>query len=288
MDTRINRLAVTLIVSALGGPALAQAPAELPWHAPEPVADAPAKLPAPATEPRVTVGPPAPANGQTPNGPTTGNGVHPNHRPPQPTAGAPGKACNGDGRWMRNDAGRCSTGSSYFHPANWLQPVPSQPLGSLVAEHYRQHVSNAQAVRMILFDFDFVAGDDALNDKGKQRLIQIAAAWGQCPFPVVVERTPCTPALAEARREAVLKTLASFGVPATSDRVVIGSMVANPLAGPEAEIIYSNLQQQTQFLGLPYYISGLSSGGTSGGQGNTGSGSGNGSGTGSGSNSGKQ
>ena len=60
-------------------------------------------------------------------------------------------------------------------------------------------------------------------------------------FPVIVERTPANPALADARRLAVLKQLTKGGITISPERVVIGAPIANGLRGSEAEIIYQNL-----------------------------------------------
>src|SRR5207253_81547 len=111
--------------------------------------------------------------------------------------------------------------------------------------HQRRQVENAAAVKMMLYDFDFVAGSDLLNVRGQDRLREIAAMCFQLPFPVVIERMPLTPALAEARRATVLKALAQAAFPVPPERVVIGGHMTNPLSGVEAGRIYWAMVERT-------------------------------------------
>jgi hypothetical protein len=120
-----------------------------------------------------------------------------------------------------------------------------------VYAHYNTHVANAAAARMVLYDYDFVPGGAALNYRGRDRLAQIQAMLPCNGFPVVIERTPDCPPLADARRLAVLSELAHGPVPTPAERVVVGPPIAIGLQGVEAEIIYSNLLRQTANRGLP-------------------------------------
>jgi hypothetical protein len=75
---------------------------------------------------------------------------------------------------------------------------------------------------------------------------KIAALLAHNGFPVIVERTPSNPALAEARRLVVLNQFGQGGIILPPGRVVIGAPIANGLRGVEAEIIYQNLLSQTR------------------------------------------
>jgi hypothetical protein len=114
---------------------------------------------------------------------------------------------------------------------------------------------------MVLYHYDFDPDGEHLTVRGHDRLAQIAAMLPCNAFPVVVERTPTNPALAEKRRHVVLNELAkgTFAVPA--ERVLIGPPVANGLAGPEAVIIYQNLLANTSAKGPPVQASGGGGGG---------------------------
>src|SRR5438270_189787 len=74
------------------------------------------------------------------------------------------------------------------------------------------------------------------------------------PIPVIVERTPEEPALAESRRYAVLAQLARGPMPVTSDRVLIGVPKPVGLTGSDAQIIAGNSLGRTQGYGPPIPI----------------------------------
>ncbi|HET6574295.1 MAG TPA: hypothetical protein VFG68_11865 [Fimbriiglobus sp.] len=147
------------------------------------------------------------------------------------------------------------------------------PLGMSVSMHYETHIANGVAARMTLYDYDFYRGGDQLNVRGKDRVRQIAALMGSHPFPVVVERMPYAPGLADARRRAVLAELAAVMPRVPVERVVIGPPIAVPLRGVEAELVYQNLLLQTGTAGAyPGTGAGPGTGTTSAGSGSRGGG----------------
>jgi len=119
------------------------------------------------------------------------------------------------------------------------------PLGQFLYEHGKTQVANGTAARMTLYHYDFVEGRNALNQRGKDQLAKIAALLPHNFFPVVVERTPEAPDLAEARRLLVLNELARSSFPIPRERVMVGVPMAEGLSGVEAEIVYRNLIGQT-------------------------------------------
>jgi hypothetical protein len=151
------------------------------------------------------------------------------------------------------------------------------PLGASVAAHYKTHVANGDAARMVLYHYDFVEGSDMLNLHGRDKLAEIGGMLPHNFFPIVVERTPACPHLAEARRVMVLNELthSPFRIPA--ERVVIGPPIANGMLGVEAEVVYTNQISQVQSGGSP-----SAGGGVGGGQAILGSGTGAGTGAASG------
>jgi hypothetical protein len=123
------------------------------------------------------------------------------------------------------------------------------PLGHFVNLHIAVQTSNGVAARMMLYDYDFDCGSDRLNIYGKDRLRQMGHWLASTPFPLIVERTPRRPGLAEARGLAVFRELAAMGVSIAPERLLVGPPTITPLNGVEAEAVYHNLLQQTQSRG---------------------------------------
>jgi hypothetical protein len=122
-------------------------------------------------------------------------------------------------------------------------------LGQYLYEHGRTMVANGDASRMVLYDYDFVEGGAALSPRGKDQLAKIQAMLPQNFFPLVIERTPAAPALAQSRRQQVLKELAKSTFPIPPERVVVGQSTADGLRGVEAELIHKNMITHTQNAG---------------------------------------
>jgi hypothetical protein len=138
------------------------------------------------------------------------------------------------------------------------------PLGYWVYAAYRTHVANAEAAGMVLSCYDFLDGSDVLNPRGKMRLAHIGALLPRNFAPVIIEPTGCAPALAEARRLAVLNALAQGPFPIPPERVVVGPPISVPLTGIEALYVYQNLLSQTRSQGTTGGLGGGSIGGTVG------------------------
>jgi hypothetical protein len=130
---------------------------------------------------------------------------------------------------------------------------------------------------MVLYHYDFIGNTAALNTHGQDHVAKIGALLAHNGFPVIVERTPLNPALAEARRLAVLNQFGREGITLPPGRVVIGAPIANGLRGAEAEIIYQNLLSQTRERGQ---VTGAASGLLGAPTTSTGAGGGTGGGTG--------
>ena len=156
---------------------------------------------------------------------------------------------------------------SLLHPVTW----PEVPLGNSVALHTETQITNAMAGRMVLHDYDFVPGTAELNDRGRDRVHQIAVLLPHNRFPVIVERLTRAPELAEERRRTVLTALGVSAGRVPPERVVVGPSPSYPLQGPEAERVYYNLLQLTESAGtVP--ATGVRNGSTSGVVGGTGTG----------------
>jgi hypothetical protein len=221
----------TMLMAAVG-PALAQDAVKLPAIATEIAPSRQESLP----PPRPAGGTPAVVYvGQVDGSPTQGTVACPVAHP----------------SWWK----RCKTRlSSCFGYESEFEAVP---LGAFVDAAYRNHIANGDAARMVLYHYDFVGNTATLNTHGQDQVAKIAAMLGHNGFPVIVERTPGNPALAEARRLAVWNQLGGAGSVIPPERIVVGASIANGLHGGEAEIIYLNLLSQTREKGL---VTGAASG----------------------------
>jgi hypothetical protein len=102
-------------------------------------------------------------------------------------------------------------------------------------------VGNGVGARMTLYRYDFFEGSDQLTPRGRDQLAKIATQLPVTFFPVVVERTLDDPALAEARRAAILAELAKGAFPVPAERIVVGAPSALSLRGIEAEVIAQSM-----------------------------------------------
>lgn len=129
-----------------------------------------------------------------------------------------------------------------------------RPLGASLYDHGRTMVANGAAARLTLLRYDFVDGSTQLNSRGQDQLTRAAIQLANSPYPLLIERDPDRPGLAEQRRLAVLAALATGPVPVTSDRVVVGDPIAHGLSGIEAHIIGDNGLNRTEKFGPPIPI----------------------------------
>jgi hypothetical protein len=125
------------------------------------------------------------------------------------------------------------------------------PLGHSVYLNGRTQVENGEAVRMVLYHYDFEEGGARLTLRGRDQLAKIADLLPRNFFPVVIERTPEMPELAEARRMFVLQALAQGPFPVPPERVLVSAPPTPGLRGFEAEIIYRNQIGVTRSAGTP-------------------------------------
>lgn len=130
-----------------------------------------------------------------------------------------------------------------------IEGPDGQPFGLSVTSHFEGHVMAGTAARMVFHDFDFLPGSDRLNYRGMDQVRQVARLMGISPAPVVIERLPRDPNLAERRRMAVMAALASVDPSVSPARVVVAEPLAYPLRGSEAELIYRTMVRQTESMG---------------------------------------
>jgi hypothetical protein len=125
----------------------------------------------------------------------------------------------------------------------------SQPLGTSVCANARAMTANGEVARMVLYQCDFIEGNDRLNLKGADQLAKIATLMPTNFAPVLVERTPGIPGLDEARRTTVLNELSRYSFSVPPERVVVGVPPAFGLDGGEADLVHLNLFSQTKAMG---------------------------------------
>lgn len=151
---------------------------------------------------------------------------------------------------MRSWLWRRSQGKLLGYPEEF-QP---RPLGSSVYSMGRTMAANGAEARLALYDYDFAPGSAELTERGRDQLAKAAAQMAASPYPLIVERTPDDPALAEARRRAVLGALASASLPVGADRVLVGQPLPFGMSGVNAQIVNANALNRTQQYGPPIPI----------------------------------
>jgi hypothetical protein len=166
--------------------------------------------------------------------------------PPGTPACTPGH-CHHRGYIARRNCKRCLQEHFFGYPEQF---IPT-PLGGYLYAANNMQVGNGAAVRMTLYAYDFVDGSDQLSLRGMDQLAKIASQLPATFFPVVIERTPTNPTLAESRRVAVLTALARGTFPVPPERVVVAAPTAIPLRGVEGELITINQLARTAAGGPP-------------------------------------
>jgi hypothetical protein len=131
------------------------------------------------------------------------------------------------------------------HALGYLEEFNEWPLGASLYAHGRTQVANGLAAQQVFYAYDFVEETGRLNTRGQDKLARIAAELPASCHPVIVERTPANPALAESRRMTVLAELGKFPFPVPPERIVVGAPISIGLDGEEANVLYGN---QLQFL----------------------------------------
>jgi hypothetical protein len=164
-----------------------------------------------------------------------------------PSAAEPGCDCadrRGLSRWAHHKQ-RCKQ-RLQRHFLGYADEFIERPLGAALYATNRAQVANGEAAMMVFYHYDFIDKTSTLNLKGMDKLREISSLLPVNFAPVIVERTPGAPSLAEARRLTVLAELARSTFPIPAERVVIGPAIATGRTGTEAIIMYGNRLSATQ------------------------------------------
>ncbi|MBS0265738.1 MAG: hypothetical protein JSS02_27655 [Planctomycetes bacterium] len=164
-------------------------------------------------------------------------------------------------RWHANCKARAQ--EKYW---GYPEEFEDAPLGLMVNSHYSAAIARGQEARMVLWQYDFVAGSSELKPRGRGQLARMTQWLAVNQFPICIEPTPYAPELAEARRQVVWHELSLGPCPVGLDRVVVGLPGGYGLETADALVIDRNRVSQTLSRGAAAL-------------GGSGSGSGSGSGT---------
>jgi hypothetical protein len=136
------------------------------------------------------------------------------------------------------------------YPNSFIEP----PLGYYATEQLSVQVGKADWHRFMLYQTDFLPGTNVLSPNGASRfniMLKRVCAW---PGPVTIEWTPDQPAVAEARRKAVLAMLQQAGQPFVPERVVIGPSPYPGGVGNEPANFYNNMTIRSQMASPTYAL----------------------------------
>jgi hypothetical protein len=135
------------------------------------------------------------------------------------------------------------------YPPTFIEP----PLGSYVNRQFAVQVSKADPHRFTVYHTDFLPGTDRFSPIGASRFNLMYGRLPAWAGPIFVEWTPDQPELAEARRQAIVATLASAGVEWPAERVLIGPSRYPGAMGVEAINNYTNTigRSQTAAVSFP-------------------------------------
>ena len=128
------------------------------------------------------------------------------------------------------------------YPETFIEP----PLGYYLNEQFAVQVAKADTHRFTLYRSDFLPGTSLFSPIGASRFNIMSARMPGWLGPITVEWTPEQPALAEARRATIVKTLIDAGQPALADRVLIAPSMYPGAIGIEAANNYLNAITRAQ------------------------------------------
>jgi len=163
--------------------------------------------------------------------------------PPPPSGPNSPAACTRRGRLHRmfHHTAHVLENDVVGYPDAFIEP----PLGYYLNQQLAVQVAKADTHRFTLYNSDFLPGTNQFSPIGASRFNLMFARLPGWPGPIVVQWSPDEPVLAQARRQAVVETLASAGVPVTAERVLIGPSpypggMGTEAAGNAAAAIFRN------------------------------------------------
>lgn len=116
-----------------------------------------------------------------------------------------------------------------------------QPVGTFTRRDYAKQTEKGAADAFVIYYNEWLDGQTVLGPFGADHLVRIVSCVGSTSYPVVIQKDPDQPRLAEERRRVVINELLRAGVVDAAARVVVDRPAAEGLFGVEAERIYPQL-----------------------------------------------
>ncbi|CAN5910425.1 hypothetical protein BH23PLA1_BH23PLA1_44870 [soil metagenome] len=140
------------------------------------------------------------------------------HYGPGPVAGA------------AHHVGRVLKDNLIGYPEYFIRP----PLGGSLTQNFGTMKARADMHSFILYRSDFIAETGELSPTGASRLNRMIGKLPLWAGPIVIERVPDRPGLAERRREGLLTSLGHAGQYVDPGRVLVGGSPYDGLYGDMA------------------------------------------------------
>jgi hypothetical protein len=136
------------------------------------------------------------------------------------------------------------------YPGAFVEP----PLGYYINTQFAVQIAKADTHRFTLYRSDFLPGTSLFSPNGASRFNIMNARIPAWQGPITVEWTPDQPALAQARRLAILETMTKAGQPILASRVVIAPSPYPGAMGADAANNYANLLLRNQAAAVTYAL----------------------------------
>ena len=137
------------------------------------------------------------------------------------------------------------------YPDQFVEP----PVGFYVNQSFTTMKAKADPHKFTLYKSDFLAGTSQLSPVGASRFNLMATRLPGWIGPITIEWSPDEPALALARRAAVVDYLQASQLPVSPERVVIGPSRYPGTYGNDAANFYGNLSIRNQAAGSIFSLS---------------------------------
>jgi len=158
-----------------------------------------------------------------------------------------------------------TTTKPHLQASHWGYPeyFEERPFGTDVLQAEQMQIVNGLEDQQVLYNYDFCQGDRSatLTPRGEYQLRKIVQRMATVSAPIIIQTSIDDPKLDEARRQHVLATLQTAGLPVVPEMVVVDYPPLPGLQGVEGVLIYQNLLGQTQQRGGGFSLGGGDGGG---------------------------
>jgi hypothetical protein len=158
-----------------------------------------------------------------------------------------------------------TTTKPHLQASHWGYPeyFDERPFGTDVLQAEQMQIVNGLEDQQVLYNYDFCQGDRSatLTPRGEYQLRKIVQRMATVSAPIIIQTSIDDPKLDEARRQHVMATLQTAGLPVVPEMVVVDYPPLPGLQGVEGVLIYQNLLGQTQQRGGGFSLGGGDGGG---------------------------